>query len=233
MTDPDDLDQEEEPSLDRLSQAFAEAMGRSSAELGSGDQPPAETPAKDVEKTTEEVEDSDTCPVSPKTILEAILFVGHPENEPIQSDAIAKLLRGVDGSEVDELVIELNTDYERDALPLRVASVGSGYCLELAPDMESVREKFYGKLREARLSTLAVDVLAVVAYNQPLGRKEIDEFVGSSCGRVLGQLIRRELLALRATDDQPRRKQYVTTDRFLTLFGMQSLSDLPRSEDPQ
>lgn len=230
MTSMDDSDTRE-PSLDQLSQAFAEAMGRSpqpdAQPLPQADEVDSDAVAKSLE---------DSCPISPKTILEAILFVGHPDNEPITSQAVAKHLRGVEKSEVDDLVVELNQDYTDQQLPIHVASVDDGYRIELRDNHEHVRQRFYGRIRQARLSQAAVDVLAVVAYHQPLTRQEIDKLLNNSrfdVGRILSQLVRRELISPRTREAQPKRKEYVTTDRFLSLFNLSEIGDLPRSEDPQ
>jgi len=227
-----------ETSLDQLSQAFAEAMGR---------KPRGPDPITDVVDSREggpeskQVEEAaadakldanDACPISPQSVLEAILFVGHPRDEPITSRSVATLLRGVLPSEIDALVVSLNEDYAKQRFPLQIESVGAGYRLKLSAEYDHVRQRFYGRIREARLSRAAVDVLAVVAYHQPVTRQFVDDLVGANSGRILSQLVRRQLLAQQTPDEQPRKKQYVTTDRFLTLFGLSHLHDLPRSDEP-
>lgn len=259
--DEEEADQVEQ-SLDELSKAFAEAMGRNQPpsdkhlEETSNDDaaadPNAAQAAQQKLKTDEfdtnkreaeqfkaeplldEPVQEDHCPISPQTILEAILFVGHPENEPVTSKSVAKLLRGVEPGEVDDLVVTLNEEYESLGYPLRIASVDAGYRIELDDDFEHVRERFYGRVRQARLSQSAVDVLAVVAYHQPITREAVDKTLGSgNSGRILNQLIRRELICQQVTGEKPKRKEYVTTDRFLSLFNLANLDDLPRNEDPQ
>ena len=227
-----------ETSLDQLSQAFAEAMGR---------KPRGPDPITDVVDSREggpeskQVEEAaadakldanDACPISPQSVLEAILFVGHPHDEPITSRSVATLLRGVLPSEIDALVVSLNEDYAKQRFPLQIESVGAGYRLKLSAEYDHVRQRFYGRIREARLSRAAVDVLAVVAYHQPVTRQFVDDLVGANSGRILSQLVRRQLLAQQTPDEQPRKKQYVTTDRFLALFGLSHLHDLPRSDEP-
>jgi segregation and condensation protein B len=229
------------PSLDQLSQAFAEAMGRNkSVGESSGDKvsSPGNTNLSGERSDVEPVEvpDADAaCPISPETILEAILFVGHPENNPITATSVARLLHGVDEAEVEELVDALNENYASAELPFRIANVGDGYRMELRDEFDHVRQRFYGRIKQARLSQVAVDVLAVVAYNQPITREAVDELLntGKNSSRVLNQLVRRELLARTVTDDKPPRKEFITTDRFLALFNLRELGDLPRSEDPE
>jgi segregation and condensation protein B len=95
-------------------------------------------------------------------------------------------------------------------------------------------EKLYGSVREARLSAAAIDALALVAYRQPVTKQEIDSLRGAESGPLLRQLIRRNLIAIihRAEADQ-REVSYGTTPRFLELFNLTSLDDLPRTEDLQ
>ena len=116
-----------------------------------------------------------------------------------------------------------------------IQPAGDGYQLELRSELEYVQDRFYGKIRHAKLSQLAVDVLAIVAYHQPTTRDEVDKLLNQSqpTSRVLNQLVRRDLLARQTTGDKPKRKEYVTTDRFLELFQLSDISDLPRSEEPQ
>jgi segregation and condensation protein B len=91
---------------------------------------------------------------------------------------------------------------------------------------------FYGRVKEAKLSQAAIDVLAVVAYNQPLTRPEIDRLRNAASASLLSQLVRRGLLRVERPDQKPREPIYYTTERFLELFHLQSLDELPRSQDP-
>jgi segregation and condensation protein B len=74
-------------------------------------------------------------------------------------------------------------------------------------------------------------VLAVVAYNEPLTTDEVNRLRGTASGAILSQLVRRELLRVDRPDEQPRTPRYSTTERFLKLFGVKSLAELPRSVD--
>lgn len=176
-------------------------------------------------------DDAAVCPVSPLSILEAMLFVGHPNNEPLTNRQVAGLMRGVRPAEVDGLVEELNEKYQAEQCVYWIKSTDTGYRLELRADWQPIQENFYGKIREAKLSQAAVDVLAIVAYNQPTDRVEVDEIRRTPSGRLLAQLVRRQLLRVELTEEKPRRKLYHTTDRFLELFGIASLDDLPQSQD--
>jgi segregation and condensation protein B len=129
------------------------------------------------------------------------------------------------------LVIELNEEYAQDGAPYRIASIDVGYQLRLLPDFAPLHDKLLGRVREAKLSQAAIDILAVVAYQQPVTRAEIDKLRGKPAGAMLGQLVRRDLLRIERPDAKPREPKYYTTDRFLALFGLNTLDDLPRSQE--
>lgn len=225
-------------SLDQLSQAFA-------ALLKKGSDPYPEEPSPDEAAVTPDLlataaadfaapirgEDDAACEITPRSILEAILFVGHPTGEPLLSERIAGLMRGVKPAEVDDLVQELNREYEQSGAPYSVQSVGQGYQLALKPEFAGLRDAFYGRIREARLSQQAIDVLAIIAYHQPLTQDEIDRLRSKPSGGVLSQLVRRDLLALERPAQAKAKPTYRTTDRFLDLFGLDDLSELPRSQE--
>ncbi len=220
-------------SLDELSGSLAQLLGKG-ADPYAENAPAADAPEMATDGADEDEgrrrQDTD-CPLSPRSILEAMLFVGHPANEPLTATHIAALMRGVRASEVDLLVEELNATYLEEGCPYAIRPVGVGYRLELTGEFESLREKFYGKVREAKLSQAAIDVLAVVAYHQPVDCAFVDKMRREESGRALSQLVRRELLTIERTDERPRRTLYRTTGRFLEFFGLQSLDELPQSQD--
>lgn len=214
-------------SLDRLTNAFAEM-------LGEREQIPDETDSAGEEATSpsgEEVADEAICEVSPATILEAMLFVGRPDNQALGGQEAADLMRGVEPEEIDGLVDELNRRYAEDGRPYEIVRNSSGYRMQLRPQYHRVRDKFHGKLREITLSQAAVDVLALVGYEQPVTSEEVSHQRGTSSGAILSQLVRRQLLRLERPKNNPRTPRYYTTDRFLKLFGLSTLDDLPRSQD--
>ena len=94
---------------------------------------------------------------------------------------------------------------------------------------DGLRERFYGTVRETKLSQVAIDVLAVVAYNQGISRQEIDAMRDQSSGSILSQLVRRQMLRLERTEEKPRKTIYFTTDRFLQVFGLEDIEDLPQA----
>jgi segregation and condensation protein B len=219
-------------ALEQLSAALA-------GMLETGDDPYAAASAKAIApvddslpvEAVQSADADDACEVTPRSILEAMLFVGSPGNEPLSSKQVAALMRGVRPAEIDALVVELNETYRRRRCPYSIVAEGAGYRLQLNESHRRLGDKFYGKARQARLSQAAIEVLATVAYRAPITSEEISRLRGTPSGHIVTQLVRRQLLQLERSDSKPRRIQYTTTPRFLQLFGLTSLADLPQSPD--
>lgn len=216
-------------SLEDLSEAYAQLI-EGGADPYQVDETEEDEPDEE-DLGERDAESQSEVEVTPRTILEAMLFVGSSNNEPLSGRVVAGLMRGVSPREIDELVHELNAAYETEACPYYIVSVGTGYTMQLRPEFARLRDKFYGRVREAKLSQPAIDVLAMVAYRQPITRDAVNELRGQTSGAVLSQLVRRELLRIERTEESPRTPLYFTTDRFLDLFGMASIDELPQSQE--
>lgn len=173
-------------------------------------------------------ESEDRVAVTPMRIVEALLFVGAADNSPLSGRLIASLMRGVSPEEVDTLVDDLNKNYESDGSAYRITREALGFRMELASTHANLRQRFYGQIREAKLPQPVIDVLALVAYHQPVARKQVEKLIGNACGSALNQLLRRNLIQLAKEPDVG--PVYRTTPRFLELFDLGSLEDLPQSE---
>jgi len=188
---------------------------------------------QDVSEISEVSETSEVIASPPplKRIVEALLFVG---GAPLTAAVAAEAIRGLTADHFTETIAELNQDYRRQGRPYLIRLNEQGYILELRPRYKPVWDKIYGTMREARLSPAAIDVLALVAYRQPATKQEIDSIRGTESGHLLRQLVRRRLIAIvhRAESNQ-REVSYGTTERFLELFGLKSLDDLPQTQDLQ
>jgi len=241
---PEPVPEEEGISLDALAQAYAQAMGVTAesreppdavreAELQRPAAPDAvwAESAQPPDHTAEPLEADDPCPLSPRSILEAMLFVGNQQGQALTARRAAELMRGVDADEIPGLVDELNARYAAEGCPYLIAGEGNGYRLTLRKAFHAVRNQFYGRIREARLSQTAIDVLSVVAYQQPVTAEQINRLRGKPSGHVLAQLVHRGLLRIEREAGKGRSAKYHTTDRFLSLFGLRSLEDLPKSEE--
>ena len=225
-------------SLDRLTEAFAEMLGKGDdpyeappTPASAADDPVAALAEQLPPEVPDEADDS-ACEISPQTILEAMLFVGDPQGKPISAAWVAGLMRGVRPAEIDAAVAELNERYARGNRPYEIVSEADGYRLALRPQFNALRDKVFGRTRAVRLSQAAVEVLSVVAYRGGLKADEVGKLRGHPSGAILNQLLRRRLLRLeRAEGDKRRDARFFVTQRFLDLFGLESLDDLPRAQD--
>jgi segregation and condensation protein B len=225
---------EPDVSLDQLSAAFAEMLvprGDPNDPTDAADTSESDGCDGGAQEADDEVDDHVYCPVNSRTILEAVLFVGRPDNSPLASQEIAAIMRGVRPDEIDELVCQLNEKYQSAGCPYHVISDGPGYRLVLCDEFDSLREKFAGRLREVRLSQAAVDVLSIVAYHPGVTADEVTRLRGRPSGPILTQLVRRQLLRIERPEGKVRPLHYHTTDRFLELFGLAGLEELPQQED--
>ena len=166
---------------------------------------------------------------TPRQIIEACLFVG---GNPLTSSRISVVLRGeFDADFVDREINELNRLYAVEERPYEIRLGEGGYRLTLRDEFERIRHKVYGLgPKEVRLSQEALEVLAVVAYHQPIKQAKVEELGKPGCGPILRQLVRRELIAIERDPEHPKDVNYKTTPRFLSLFGIGSLDELPRHE---
>ena len=171
------------------------------------------------------------APPSAKRILEAMLFVG---GAPLTAKRAGELIRGLAPEQFHLHIGELNADYRRQNRPYAIQTQDDGQVLALRPRFRPVVERLFGGVRAARLSASVMDVLAIVAYRQPLNKGETDALLGHDAGASLRQLVRRGLVqvAPRSPDD-PKNLVYRTSPRFLEFFGIHNLEDLPRTHDLQ
>jgi segregation and condensation protein B len=168
--------------------------------------------------------------VSPSQVIEAALFVG---GGPLTARKISGLLRGSYGpKEVEQAIDDLNDAYVAQARPYEIRLGDGGYRLELRPEYDRLRHRVYGSgPREVRLSQGVLEVLALVAYRQPISEGEIEELGKQNAGNLLRQLLRRDLIAFERGPGGRNDIRYHTTTRFLSVFGLGSLDELPQAED--
>jgi segregation and condensation protein B len=168
--------------------------------------------------------------VTPSQVIEAALFVG---GQSLTAGKLYALLRGaITVDQVPELIDELNTLYAAQERPYEIRLGDGGYRLELRPEYDRLRARVFGQgPREVRLSQDLLEVLAIVAYRQPITQTEIEALGKANPGNQLRQLLRRELIQLERDPDQPKEVRYRTTERFLSVFGLANLADLPQPDD--
>jgi segregation and condensation protein B len=163
-------------------------------------------------------------------IVEALLFVG---GAPLTAERAGAAVRGLTPEQLTQLIDGLNRDYRLQGRPYRVQQRAHGYEMTLQPRFRPVLDRLFGSTREARLSPIVLTVLSLVAYRQPVSKQEVDSLRGADSGAALRQLVRLGLIALQRGEAGQREICYSTTPRFLSLFKLRNLDDLPRTQELQ
>ena len=164
--------------------------------------------------------------ITTESIVEALLF---STDQPLPARKIAQILGIGDAGDVKRHIETLNERYARCGAAFRIESAAKG--LQMLTD--PVYSPWVGKLHkvraESRLSTAALETLAIIAYKQPVLRVEIEAVRGVAVGDMLVRL--REMNLIRIVgraEELGRPLLYGTTTRFLDVFGLKSLKDLPK-----
>ena len=162
-------------------------------------------------------------------IIEALLFAS---DAPLTAADLARVDERLDEDTVVAIVQELRTEYEGEERAFQIYEVAGGYQLLTRPEYAPLLERFETVPQAARLSIPALEVLAIIAYRQPLGRAEIEEIRGVQSGAVLRTLQDRALVdVVGRSEGLGRPLLYGTTAKFLEHFGFRSLEDLPRPDE--
>src|SRR5690606_16862162 len=149
--------------------------------------------------------------------------------EPLSSRKLSQYANLADGTEARTLVARLNDRYDRGGRAFRVEQVAGGYQLVTRPKFAEWLRRLSHVPAGLSLSAPAMETLAVVAYRQPVTRADVEAIRGVSCGEILGQLLQRDLIRIAGRSEELGRPYlYQTTRRFMQLFGLRSLSELPR-----
>ncbi len=162
-------------------------------------------------------------------IIEALLFAS---DAPLGAADLARVDDELDEDRVVDAIEELRIQYEETSRAFQVYEVGGGFQLLTRPEYAPHLERFDTVPQPSRLSTPALEVLAIVAYRQPIGRSEIEEIRGVGSSAVLRTLQDRGLVEVVARGEGLGRPLlYGVTRLFLEHFGFRSVEDLPRPEE--
>lgn len=163
-----------------------------------------------------------------KSALESLLFVW---GEPLEAKAVAELFN-ISNQDAAEAFRELKDDYEQRGGGLLIREIDKSFQLVTNPVNDDYIQKMCTPVKEKRLSQQALEVLAVIAYKQPVTKGEIDSIRGIRSDRVIEGLLHKELICEKGRATTIGRPMlYATTRKFLELFGFESLSELPELED--
>lgn len=157
--------------------------------------------------------------------VEAVLFA---HGEPIEADKLAAAAE-IEKETVERMVERLNDRYSEEGSAFTIGKLGGSYQMMTRPEFARYIKTAMDNRRQTPLSPAALEVLAIVAYNQPVTRGFIDQVRGVDSSGVVRSLTERDLLEEhgRLNDVPGRPIAYRTTDTFLRCFGLNSLENLP------
>jgi segregation and condensation protein B len=162
-------------------------------------------------------------------VVEAILFT---TDSPIAPGKISQVgeLPGVKA--VRESIRALNGRYEQMGCAFRIEEIGGGYQMLTQSRFHDVLERLTKARSDAKLSQAALETLAIIAYRQPILRADVEAIRGVASGEVLRGLLEKNMVKIVGRAEVIGRPMlYGTTRRFLEVFGLGSLEDLPRVEE--
>jgi segregation and condensation protein B len=164
-----------------------------------------------------------------KGIIEALLFTS---SEPLSVGFISEVI-GVKGeSEVERILEDLKREYDARGGAIRIAKVAGGFVMCTHPRFAPWIRAMKGIRKEVRLSPAALETLAIIAYKQPITKAEIEVIRGVKSDSPLEYLMEKGLVRVVGRKEVPGRPYlYGTTQKFLSMFGLSSLRDLPRIEE--
>ncbi len=160
--------------------------------------------------------------------VEAVLFV---TDEPVPLKRLVQLATLADVAEAKELIDRLNAAYDASDSSFRIERVATGYRLLTRREFVLWLDKLHQRQAALKLTPPMLETLAIVAYRQPLTRADLEAVRGVQSAEMLKQLMERELVRIAGEDDSLGRPfLYETTRKFLELYGLQTLEDLPLAE---
>ena len=163
-----------------------------------------------------------------KSVLESLMFV---MGEPLEAKTAAELFE-MPTADILKIFRELASDYEERGSGLIIREMDKAFQLCTNPENDDYIRILCTPVKEKKLSQSALEVLAIIAYKQPVTKSQIDAIRGIRSDRVLESLMKRDLIKeLGRSDSVGRPYLYGTTRQFLELFGFESLAELPEIED--
>jgi segregation and condensation protein B len=161
---------------------------------------------------------------SQKQIVEALILAAP---EPVTAAQLADVVPRLKPAQARELIAELGNEYDEQGRAFEIWEVAGGYQIRTRPSFAPYLRQLL-KERPARLSRAALETLSVIAYKQPVTRAEVELVRGVDVGAVLRSLVDRKLIRIAGHREVPGRPMlYATSRRFLEVFGLSKLDDLP------
>lgn len=193
------------------------------------DEQPEENPDQDEELAEDETIESEPPEITPIQVVEAVLFAG---DEPVTPKKLAEIVGAGGVKEIKEHIEQLNLKYEQMNCAFRIETIAGGFLMLTQSAFNVWLRKLLKVRSESKLTPAALETLAIIAYKQPIMRVEVEAVRGVGCGEMIRQLCEKQLVKIVGrAEELGRPLLYGTTRKFLEVFGLSSLKDLPQVED--
>ena len=160
-----------------------------------------------------------------KSIIEAILF---SSDKAVTIEQIKSVFEDISTQQIKDTVNELKQEYEQNQRGIRIVEVAGGFQMITPAEFHSVLRKFFKDKKKERLSSAALETLAIIAYKQPITKLQIESLRKVNVDGVINNLKELGLIRTVGRRKSPGRPYlYGTTKEFLEFFGLKSLDDLP------
>lgn len=221
---------EVKPETDHPGELEAQlAVSNPDAELHLEDGSNSDKPSRATESASEENPQPDIDDAQLTQILEALLFAS---DAPIGAGKLAELAGAPSPVRVRQLIKELNEKYESANLSFRIEALAGGFQMLTLAEYQPWLMKLNKQRGRSRLSNAAVETLAIIAYKQPIIRAEIDTIRGVASGDAITRLREMGLIKIVGRAELVGRPMlYGTTRKFLDVFGLANLEQLPTIEN--
>ena len=166
--------------------------------------------------------------------IEALIF---SSEQPITlleiKDCLVRLHESdINIKQLEYFIQELITRYENGNYAFKIAKIGGGYQFLTKNEHHKLLTIYHQTRQSKRLSTAAMETLAIIAYRQPVEKADIEHIRGVNCDYTLQKLLEKELITIIGRADGPGKPiLYGTSDLFMEYFGINSVSDLPKLKE--
>lgn len=164
-------------------------------------------------------------PTDIKKAIECIIFVS---DQPVSVDKLQQVFTELEKGDIRKFLKELIQEWGALGRGILLEEVAGGYQFRTDPAFSEYITNFNKRVKKFRLSRAALEVLAIIAYKQPVTRVEVESIRGVDSSGVINALLERRILEIKGRKEVIGKPfLYGTTGEFLEVFGLKNLSDLP------
>lgn len=164
-------------------------------------------------------------PTDIKKAIECIIFIS---DQPVSVDKLQQVFTELERADIRKCLKELVQDWAELGRGIILEEIGGGYQFRTQPAYSEYITNFNKRVKKFRLSRAALEVIAIIAYKQPVTRVEVESIRGVDSSGVINALLERRILEIKGRKEVIGKPfLYGTTSEFLEIFGLRSLTDLP------